>query len=357
MRFKITTEEAKTILEMHSKMKNNHSIIIEQDLPKTEESDESKLKRAVAAGCVSGGTLYKSASTGKVYYRKPSVKQPNKTVDFFADLTYEFTDKSIKGTWKCDEIKGTFKPELSTQPKLTPQQQRSVDDKINFYKGLYQKEQPTADQITKKEWEKVNLKNEPGFEGIIDFDYFIWKKTGKRQTKSPQQEAAIKTYTDNGWSDIGGTINPTDVAKYDTVDLKDVYGTEYFPESYKLVKPIDSVDTNQVIEELNNLVKTKNFGDKKTCRNIISKYNVAKKKNAPINDAILRNWKIAVNACKTKIDNFNDIGVTNGILKTLTVQTIDKDGKPITPAVPQTENEKRWDINLTPTPRGATPTP
>lgn len=366
MRFKITTEEAKTILEMHSKMKNNHSIIIEQDLPKTEESDESKLKRAVAAGCVSGGTLYKSASTGKIYYRKPSAKQPNKTVDFFADLTYEFTDKSIKGTWKCDEIKGTFKPELSTQPKLTPQQQRSVDDKINFYKGLYQKEQPTADQITKKEWEKVNLKLEKGFEGIIDFDYYIWKKSGLRQTQTPQQINIIQSYTPprGTWKDEGGKLNPATAKTYDTLDLSIEYPEE-FPESYILVKPIDSVDTNELIKELNGLVGTRNFADMKTCKNIIKKYDIAKQKEAPVDDVVLRSWKMAVNSCKAKVSNYYDLGITNKTLESLVFKTTDKNGKPIVDAddkpIAPNDKDKRWDITLqtkktpTVTPTSTTP--
>ena len=282
-------------------------------------------------------------------------------------MTYKFTDGSESGKWKCDGITTEPKPELSAQPKLTPQQQRSVDDKITFYnqgpEPLYQKEQPTADQITKKEWDKVNLKDEPGFEGIIDFDYFIWKKSGLRQTQSPQQKAAIKTYTDAGWQDIGGKVNPAEASKYDTVDLKDIY-PEDFLDSYKLVKTIESVDTNEVIKELNTLVGTKNFGDRKTCRDIISKYNVAKKKNAPVNDALLRNWKIAVNACKTKVSNFNDLNITNTIYGTLTVPPTDGKGNPIKPKkdkegkdippTPATEIDNRWGVNILVTPKKPT---
>jgi hypothetical protein len=349
MKFKITQEEAINILEMHSKMRTNRPIISEQTNTTTEDPDLTKLKRAVAAGCLTNGVLRRNQSTNKVFYRKPSVQDPSKTIDFFADMTYRFTDGSNSGKWKCDGITTEPKPELSTQPKLTPQQQRSVDDKITFYnKGpepLYQKEQPTADQITKKEWEKVNLKTEKGFEGIIDFDYYIWKKTGLRQTQSPQQVNAIKIYTDAGWQDIGGKVNPAEAAKYDTIDLKDIYPEE-FPESYKLVKTIDSVDTNEIIKELNTLVGTKNFGDRKTCRDIISKYNVAKQKNAPINDALLRNWKMAVNACKTKVSNFNDLNTTKTILGKLVAS--------------ETEIDKRWNIDITkpsvtPPVGGATP--
>jgi hypothetical protein len=272
-----------------------------------------------------------------------STKTPNKSRYYFIDNTIGEKEngkfRMLLDTWPpCDKVT-RFRPELKPQPKLTPQQQRSVDDKISFYGGLYKKEQPTADQITKKEWEKVNLKNEEGFKGIIDFDYYIWKKTGLRQTQTPQQINIIQTYTPprGTWKDEGGKLNPATEKTYDTLDLSIEYPEE-FPESYILVKPIDSVDTNELIKELNTLVGTKNFSDRKTCRNIISKYNVAKEKNAPVDDAVLRDWKIAVNNCKSKVSNYYDLGITNKTLESLVFKTTNENGKPIAP--------NRWDITL-----------
>lgn len=359
MKFIIEESEAKRILSMHQSLK-------EQTTTPTKTIRE-QLQDLVDNGCVTGGTVVAMTATNpnkQFAIKKESSKTPGKFGYFFIDYTYGSVGEDgkfqmAKEKWSCSTGSAIKKTEeTKPAPQLTPQQQKSVDDLINFYnKGpepLYKKEEPTADQLAKKEWEKVNLKNEPGFKDTINFDYFIWKKTGLRQTKSPQQISAIKTYTDNGWLDIGGTINPTDVAKYDKIDLKDEYPND-FPESYLLVKQIESVDTNEIIEELNNLIKTKNFGDRKTCRNIINKYNVAKKKNAPINDAVLRNWKIGVNSCKAKINNFNDFGTTANVLKTLTSPTTDSEGKPYTP----TEIEKRWDISLktTPSTTPATTTP
>ena len=348
MKFIVSDEESKNILEMHSKMKNNRSIIVEQTTAPTEDPNMTKLKSAISAGCLTNGGLKRNKTTGQVFYRKPSAKDPSKEVDFYADMTYKFVDGTASGKWKCDGIsQSTPTTPQVNQQQLTPQQQKNIDDLINFYnKGpepRYKKEEPTADQMAKKEWAKVNLKEKPEFN--INFDYYVWEKTGLRQTQSPQQRAAIKTYTDAGWQDIGGKVNPAEAAKYDTIDLKDIYGDKEFPESYKLVKTIDSVDTNEIIKELNDLVGTKNFGDRKTCRDIISKYNVAKQKNAPINDALLRNWKMAVNACKTKVSNFNDLNTTKTILGKL--------------ATSETEIDKRWNIDITKPsvtpPAGATP--
>lgn len=171
---------------------------------------------------------------------------------------------------------------------------------------------------------------------FCDVDLKYTEKTDfTRQKKTPQQMNAIKTYTDAGWEDKGGIINPAEATLYNTIDMKDIYGDKTFPQSYILVQEIQSVDTNEIIEELNNLVKTRNFADRKTCRQIISKYNVAKEKEAPVNDAVLRNWKIAVNSCRNKITNFNDLGVTGKIIDKLT-------------STSETENE-RWSLTTSPT--------
>jgi hypothetical protein len=158
------------------------------------------------------------------------------------------------------------------------------------------------------------------------------KSDFKRQGKTPQQTNAIKTYLDAGWEDLGGILNPVESPLYDVIDMKDMYG-DLFPESYVLVKKIESIDTNEVVEELNNLVNTRNFGDRRTCKQIISKYNVAKEKNAPVNDAVLKNMKTAVNACVSKIDNFYDLGKSKKIIEKLNSDT---------------ENQ-RWSLNPTTT--------
>jgi hypothetical protein len=263
------------------------------------------------------------------------------------------TDESGKKTlsaqgkkWGCNELN-------TSTPQLTPQQQKSVNQLVND--GRYTTTEPTADEIGKKEFTKVLITKIPGF-GDFPKNYYIWEKTGKRQITTPQQEEVIKEFTDVGWLDK--QVNPVEAAEYDTIDLKDLYrkdinGKDIFSGSYKLVKPIESVDTNEVIKELNKLVETKNFSDRKTCREIISKYNVAKQKDAPISGAVLQNWKIAVNACKTKVDNFNDINATKNILGTLTNPPTDKNGAPIAPKkdgegkdIPATDKDIRWDINI-----------
>lgn len=233
--------------------------------------------------------------------------------DFTFDVIRD--NKIVKSNlkWACSTLNKDV-----VQPQISADQMKSVDDLIAKYPGMYQKETPTADQLKTGEWKPINLKNK--FPEQFKFDYTIYEKGGLRQSKSPQQVNVIKTYTDSGWEDKGGIINPAEALMYNTIDLKDLHG-DTFTDSYILVQPISSVDTDKIINELNTLVGTKNFGDKKTCRNIISKYNVAKQKNAPINDAVLNNWKIAVNSCISKNQNFNDLNITKKIIETLSSDT------------------------------------
>ena len=86
MRFNISNEEVKTILEMHSKVRTN-TFLIKEDAA----SDEERLRIAITSGCLKGGSLKRSKSTGNIFYRKPSAQEPGKEVDFFADMTFKFT--------------------------------------------------------------------------------------------------------------------------------------------------------------------------------------------------------------------------------------------------------------------------
>jgi len=357
-KFIIEEEEKNRILRMHNSLKEQ----VQGSSNQAPMSDKEKLTLALGT-CIKKYTWFtpdpspfrKTKSGKDVIVGKDS---NGDIFYFYADLKVINARTGTERTWKCD-----FTPEpagLKTNPILTPAQQKEVDELITTYPTMYRKDKPSADQIRTGEWKEVLLNKLTGFDklGIPD-DYKIWEKVGKRQITTSQQDEVIKEYTDAGWLDK--EVNPAVAYKYDTIDLKDLYmkdsnGKEIFSGSYKLVKPIESIDTNEVIKELNNLVGTKNFSDRKTCREIISKYNVAKEKGAPVSDAILQNWKIAVNACKTKVDNFNDLNATKNILGTLTVPPTDKNGTPISPKkddkgndIPPTDKDKRWNINITKT--------
>jgi hypothetical protein len=245
--------------------------------------------------------------------------------------------------WKCSTM-GT----IEVKPQLSADQQRSVDDKISFYKSedgqpLYQKETPTADQMN--DFEKINLKDDPNFKELIKFDYFIWKRKGLRQTEGPQQRAIIKTFTDQGYLDKGGKINPAEEDMYEVIDLSTVYPTE-FTKPYKVYRKLESADTNKIVKELDSLVRQRNYGDREFCRNFIRNYDNARKLKAPVSGPQILKWKSGVKMCKQKNTNFLDLNITNRILKKLETDT----GKygisdNATPANQQSMNESFYNSN------------
>lgn len=232
------------------------------------------------------------------------------------DFTYDVIrdGKIVKSNlpWMCSTLNKDV-----VLPQISADQMKSVDDLITFYKGLYQKEEPTADQISKKEFEKINLKNEPGFQDKIKFDYPIWKKTGKRQTQSPKQDEAIKTYTDKGWKDLGGKINPANRGLYidPPLNLKEKYEDD-FPEDYYLFFELSKVNTKPLVYELNNLIK-QDLGGRQNCKKIISNYNILQQKKAPVDDATIENWKNSVKQCESNVKDYLDFNKTKNILEKL----------------------------------------
>lgn len=124
MRFNISNEEVKTILEMHSKVRKN-TFLIKEDAA----SDEERLRIAMTSGCLKGGSLKRSKSTGNIFYRKPSVQEPGKEIDFFADMTFKFTDNSKSGKWKCDAIGASLANKEKTAADAASQEQKNAENK------------------------------------------------------------------------------------------------------------------------------------------------------------------------------------------------------------------------------------
>jgi hypothetical protein len=93
--FLVEDSEKNKILTMHK------SLLEQTNKPMTEEET---LRGAITAGCLKNGTLKRSKSTGKMYYKKESTKQVGKMVRFYPDMTFEFEDGSSKGKWACPQL-------------------------------------------------------------------------------------------------------------------------------------------------------------------------------------------------------------------------------------------------------------
>jgi hypothetical protein len=157
--FRITEEEVRNILSMHKVLMNEQiSKLVDVNNP-----EYKVLTDAVKKNCLSGGQPVAKDDNGKYYYRKPSVKQPGKDIDFFADMTYKFVDGSKSGTWKCEGL-----IELNTvqnsptqsvpEPPLNANQLKIME----FLKPLrwFNTPVPTEVEVDKKMFLKMDLTGE-----------------------------------------------------------------------------------------------------------------------------------------------------------------------------------------------------
>jgi hypothetical protein len=194
MKFNVSDIEIKNILEMHSKMKKNNSVIVEQVTPTTVSPEETKLRDAIKAGCLSNGMLKRKKSTGQVFYRKSSVKNPSVEVDFFGDMTYKLSDGSKTGKWKCDKIADIEANVTDIEREKTQggwKERKDIvatDAEIN---SLYEKH---------PKYNLYKLKADKGqfLNGLTpEQTAFIedWKKLGAKETLTPEDRAKnIYTY-------------------------------------------------------------------------------------------------------------------------------------------------------------------
>lgn len=79
-------------------------IIINYPVYSQSNTELQILQAAIDAGCLTNGSLKRQKSTGKLYYKKESVKQAGKMVRFYPDMSFEFEDGSNRGKWKCPEL-------------------------------------------------------------------------------------------------------------------------------------------------------------------------------------------------------------------------------------------------------------
>lgn len=156
-------------------------------------------------------------------------------------------------------------------------------------------------------------------EGTWKCDNYTKATKGVRQTLTAQQEKDIANFikSNAGWKDIGGIIPETEKEMYDIQDMKELYPNS-FPTSYLLVKNFRTIEDDELIGNLNELIQSRNFSDKKTCKEIIANYFGLSVNQTKISDPTLLNFKEGVNYCRKKFnDNFNDLGVTKKRIDTL----------------------------------------
>jgi len=198
-KFLIEESEKTQILMMHKSLFEQAD-----DKPIT---DEQKLRNAISVGCLKNGSLKRQKSTGRIYYKKESVKQAGKMVRFFPDMTYEFEDGSSKGKWSCPQLAAAAATAAATAA-VTATQQAEIDSKI-------------ATEM-KKNWKKLETLKAEGvdlttldkvFDKQVIGNVALFRPKGSSTTFTPgtstvdfnnDQQSFVDTFIDKGYK-----LNPT----------------------------------------------------------------------------------------------------------------------------------------------------
>lgn len=268
MKFNISNEEVKTILEMHSKEKKN-TFLIKEDA----KSDEERLRIAMRpeVGCLKGGSLKRSKSTGNVFYRKPSAKDPSKEVDFFADMTFKFVDGSQSGKWKCDAIETIL---ASNANKVAQDANKAAQD-----------------AAAKAKNDEALSASTKAAQSIID-DY----RAKNYKLKSELTPEEIKTFKAQVVSPASDGYFPQDLIMYFDPSTVQGIGTGE-----------TKVNITTVVQDA---VASRIPTDKKDCKDTIEAYYISWKKKRPLKPNEFNALKEKTQACKNEF--YGDWGPMGG---------------------------------------------
>jgi len=306
--------EKDIILKMHK------SLLKEQ----TQDVNLVKLRQAVIAGCLKNGSLKVKKSTGEYFYRKPSVKDPGKEVDFFANMTYKFSDGSKSGKWVCPEIANIVVSQQVTQ-------QTAADN-----------ESKIASEI-KKGWKKIETLRAEGIDlTTLDRVYdtqvvgnvTLYRPKGSSTTFTPNTSTADfnKDQLDfvGKFEKLGYKLNPTRLEQSTMVKVTDKElgaPVDLFPNGLTLYyNPNAQSDVKSDQSLVSDILKNQAV-DREACRKNIEGYYRSFKTDAFADPATIYKIKAVVQACKNqhygkwgvlgggkKLDNYLDIlsGVKEG---------------------------------------------
>jgi hypothetical protein len=339
MRFNISNEEVKTILEMHSKERKN-TFLIKEDAA----SDEEKLRIGISSGCLKGGTLKRRTSSGDIFYRKPS--KEGKEVDFFADMTFKFVDGSRNGKWKCDAISNT----------LSKKQQQADDAKSEQEKADINKVASDANAANlKKEggWKtyeeliatetKENIANPAMYEKKVVDGVTYYRRTSGKGITSGLDERQQKVV--DKWIAQGAKLEKdvdAEQAKVWTRKLVSPKSEGLFSEDFYMYFPPTTITNAEITTAFEQAVQDQTPTDSKDCKKTIEAYYMAFKKKKTIEPNMLNAMKEKVQACKNefkgnwgafgggrKLDEYLDVlsGVKDGSDGTKSPRTYGDDSK------------------------------
>ena len=177
------------------------------------DADLQKLRNLISVGCLADGSLKKRESTGEVFYRKQSVKQPSKQIDFYANMTYKFTDGSKSGKWICPELASLETSQAASQQTATDIESKIATEIKKGWKKLETLKAEGVDLTTlDKVFDKIVIGNVALFRPKGDVSTFT-SNTSIAQFNQDQLDF-IDRFTQKGYK-----LNPTRIEQMNLVKV------------------------------------------------------------------------------------------------------------------------------------------
>jgi hypothetical protein len=233
MKTKISENEIKYILELHSKEKNYKNVISEQS-----QDLESRLQAFIDNKCVDGGEVVSTTESNLIGFdatnpnykkaiEKQSVKNPENTVYYFIDYTLGVKDKSgsfkiIEGKWGCPKINADAKgPNVRKLEGFTPKQK----ELILKYQNYRLKSEIGFDEIGS--WEQFTLNFPDGSGSVILY-----------KDPTSQSDVKFKSSTDEKTKTLIPSKNRAEVCRKKIQDFAD-------SANKKLKLPMSQINTDK----------------------------------------------------------------------------------------------------------------
>jgi hypothetical protein len=303
--FLVEDSEKNKILTMHK------SLLEQTNKPMTEEET---LRGAITAGCLKNGTLKRSKSTGKMYYKKESTKQVGKMVRFYPDMTFEFEDGSSKGKWACPQL-ATVVAAAATAQQTAAQTGADNESKVQteLKKGWKKLETLRAEGVDLTTLDRV-------YDTQVVGSVTLYRPKGSSTTFTPGTSTAdfnkeqlefVSTFEKKGYK-----LNPTRVEQSTMVKVTDKElgaPADLFPNG--LVMYYNPNAQSQISGRdnsvLSNILDNQSV-DRQACRKNVDDYfkSFQRKNSIVIDPATINKAKRIVQACKD--EHYGKWGVAGG---------------------------------------------
>jgi alkaline phosphatase len=308
--FIVEDTEKKSILQMHKSLMKEQ---VTQRATGELSPDLKVLRQAMAAGCLKNGSLKTKKSTGEYFYRKPSAKEPGKEVDFFANMTYKFSDGSKSGKWVCPEI-ATQAAAAATAAATAAQTSADNESKIETLKKQGYK---TLDELRKENVDLTTLDKVYKKVTIGNVDLYISAGTTNFTPNTSTAEfnqdqlSFISQFEKKGYK-----LNPTRLEQSALVKVTDKElgaPTDLFPNG--LVMWYNPNAQSQISGRegsvLSDILSNQSI-DRQACRkNVKDYFETFKRKNSIVIDpATINKAKRIVQACKD--EHYGQWGIAGG---------------------------------------------